>query len=251
MAISWVEKGSLKGVKGDTGERGEQGIQGYSFRTVATPLTASASVQIANITPSTGVQVGDKLIDSNSDVWEVVTVNAEDVVVGAAAVTSIKGAKGDTGEQGPAGEDGTGVNIKGSVANAEALPGEGQPGDAYVLLDTGTLAVWDEGQQKFVDTGAQIKGPKGDTGAQGDPGAAATVQVGTVSTGEAGTQASVTNAGNENAAVFNFTIPRGAQGVAGPGVSVGSTAPEAPGTLGECYIDVTSGKLYRYEEAGE
>lgn len=251
MAISWVEKGSLKGVKGDTGERGEQGIQGYSFRTVATPLTASASVQIANITPSTGVQVGDKLIDSNSDVWEVVTVNAEDVVVGAAAVTSIKGAKGDTGEQGPAGEDGTGVNIKGSVANAEALPGEGQPGDAYVLLDTGTLAVWDEGQQKFVDTGAQIKGPKGDTGAQGDPGTAATVQVGTVSTGEAGSQASVTNAGNENAAVFNFTIPRGAQGVAGPGVSVGSTAPEAPGTLGECYIDVTSGKLYRYEEAGE
>lgn len=251
MAISWVEKGSLKGVKGDTGERGEQGIQGYSFRTVATPLTASASVQIANITPSTGVQVGDKLIDSNSDVWEVVTVNAEDVVVGAAAVTSIKGAKGDTGEQGPAGEDGTGVNIKGSVANAAALPGEGQPGDAYVLLDTGTLAVWDEEQSKFVDTGAQIKGPKGDTGAQGDPGTAATVQVGTVSTGEAGSQASVTNAGNENAAVFNFTIPRGAQGVAGPGVSVGFTAPEAPGTLGECYIDVTSGKLYRYEEAGE
>lgn len=251
MAISWVEKGSLKGVKGDTGERGEQGIQGYSFRTVTTPLTASASVQIANITPSTGVQVGDKLIDSNSDVWEVVTVNAEDVVVGAAAVTSIKGAKGDAGEKGDPGEDGTGVNIKGSVANAAALPGEGQPGDAYVLLDTGTLAVWDEGQQKFVDTGAQIKGPKGDTGAQGDPGTAATVQVGTVSTGEAGSQASVTNAGNENAAVFNFTIPRGAQGVAGPGVSVGSTAPDAPGTLGECYIDVTSGKLYRYEEAGE
>ena len=251
MAISWVEKGSLKGVKGDTGERGEQGIQGYSFRTVNTALTASGSVQIANITPSTGIQVGDKLIDSNSDVWEVVTVNAEDVVVGAAAVTNIKGAKGDQGEQGPAGEDGTGVNIKGSVENATALPGEGQPGDAYVLLDTGTLAVWDEAQQKFVDTGAQIKGPKGDTGAQGDPGTAATVQVGTVSTGEAGSQASVTNAGNENAAVFNFTIPRGAQGVAGPGVSVGSTAPEAPGTIGECYIDVTSGKLYRYEEAGE
>lgn len=251
MAISWVEKGSLKGVKGDTGERGEQGIQGYSFRTVNTPLTASGSVQIANITPSTGIQVGDKLIDSNSDVWEVTTVNAEDVVVGAAAVTSIKGAKGDQGEQGPAGEDGTGVNIKGSVENAAALPGEGQPGDAYVILDTGTLAVWDEGQQRFVDTGAQIKGPKGDTGARGDPGTAATVQVGSVSTGEAGSQASVTNAGNETAAVFNFTIPRGAQGVAGPGVSVGSGAPSSPGQTGECYIDVDTGKLYRYEDAGE
>ena len=251
MAISWVEKGSLKGVKGDTGEKGERGLQGYSFRTVNTALSASATVQMTNITPSTNVQEGDKLIDSNYDVWEVVTVAVDNVTVGAAAVGNIKGAKGDQGEQGPAGEDGTGVNIKGSVENAAALPGEGQPGDAYVLLDTGTLAVWDEGQQKFVDTGAQIKGPKGDTGAQGDPGAAATVQVGTVSTGEAGSQASVTNAGNESAAVFNFTIPRGAQGVAGPGVSVGSTAPDAPGTLGECYIDVTSGKLYRYEEAGE
>lgn len=251
MAISWVEKGSLKGVKGDTGERGEQGIQGYSFRTVNTALTASGSVQIANITPSTGIQVGDKLIDSNSDVWEVVTVNAEDVVVGAAAVTNIKGAKGDQGEQGPAGEDGTGVNIKGSVENAAALPGEGQPGDAYVILDTGTLAVWDEDQQKFVDTGAQIKGPKGDKGETGDAGAAATISVGSVTTGDAGSNASVVNAGDTANAVFNFTIPRGAQGVAGPGVSVGSTAPEAPGTLGECYIDVTSGKLYRYEDAGE
>ena len=251
MAISWVEKGSLKGVKGDTGERGEQGIQGYSFRTVNTALSASATVQMINITPSTNVQQGDKLIDSNSDVWEVVSVSADSVTVGAAAVGSIKGAKGDQGEQGPAGEDGTGVNIKGSVANAAALPGEGQPGDAYVLLDTGTLAVWDEDQQKFVDTGAQIKGPKGDTGAQGDPGTAATVQVGTVSTGEAGSEASVVNVGDTTNATLNFTIPRGAQGVAGPGVSVGSTAPDAPGTLGECYIDVTSGKLYRYEEAGE
>ena len=130
MAISWVEKGSLKGVKGDTGERGEQGIQGYSFRTVNTALSASATVPITNITPSTNVQQGDKLIDSNSDVWEVVSADSDNATVGAAAVGSIKGAKGDQGEQGPAGEDGTGVNIKGSVENATALPGEGQPGDA-------------------------------------------------------------------------------------------------------------------------
>ena len=251
MAIAWTEKGSLKGPKGDKGETGAQGIQGYSFRTVNTALSASASVQKTNITPSTNIQQGDKLIDTNSDVWEIVTVNDSDVVVGAAAVTSIKGLKGDTGEQGPAGEDGTGVNIKGSVENAAALPGEGQPGDAYVLLDTGTLAVWDEDQQKFVDTGAQIKGPKGDKGETGDAGAAATIQVGSVTTGEAGSQASVTNSGDATNATFNFTIPRGAQGVAGPGVSVGSAAPEAPGQLGECYIDITTGKLYRYEEAGE
>ena len=117
MAISWVEKGSLKGVKGDTGERGERGLQGYSFRTVNTALSASATVQMTNITPSTNVQEGDKLIDSNSDVWEVVTVAADNVTVGAAAVGSIKGAKGDQGEQGPAGE----VEFVGTMTSRSSL----------------------------------------------------------------------------------------------------------------------------------
>lgn len=41
---------------------------------------------------------------------------------------------------------------------------------------------------------------------------AATVQVGTVTTGEAATQASVTNSGTAQDVVLNFTIPRGATG---------------------------------------
>jgi hypothetical protein len=56
-------------------------------------------------------------------------------------------------------------------------------------------------------------------GPKGDPGAAATIAVGTTTTGAAGTNASVTNSGTTSAAVFNFTIPRGdtgATGAAGP-----------------------------------
>ena len=56
---------------------------------------------------------------------------------------------------------------------------------------------------------------KGETGATGPAGAAATIQVGTVTTGAAGSQASVTNVGTENAAILNFTIPQGQQGVPG------------------------------------
>jgi hypothetical protein len=52
-------------------------------------------------------------------------------------------------------------------------------------------------------------------GPKGDPGAAATVAVGTTTTGAAGTNASVTNSGTTSAAVFNFTIPRGDTGAAG------------------------------------
>ena len=50
------------------------------------------------------------------------------------------------------------------------------------------------------------------TGAQGD---SATIEIGTVTTGEAGTPAAVENVGTENAAVLNFTIPQGEKGDVG------------------------------------
>lgn len=61
------------------------------------------------------------------------------------------------------------------------------------------------------------KGDKGETGATGATGAAATIQVGTVTTGEPGTAATVTNRGTPGAAIFDFTIPKGAKGDAGEG----------------------------------
>ena len=89
------------------------------------------------------------------------------------------------------------------------------------------------------DTGATgPQGPKGDTGAtgpqgpQGEPGKdgrdgqgiAATVEVGTTTTGEAGTPAAVVNAGDETHAVLNFTIPRGAKGDSGAGFDNAASA---------------------------
>lgn len=52
-------------------------------------------------------------------------------------------------------------------------------------------------------------------GAKGDPGKAATIQVGEVTTGAAGTPASVSNVGTDEAAIFDFTIPRGEKGADG------------------------------------
>lgn len=46
----------------------------------------------------------------------------------------------------------------------------------------------------------------------GDDGAAATITVGTVTTGAPGSSATVTNAGTASAAIFNFSIPQGASG---------------------------------------
>lgn len=75
------------------------------------------------------------------------------------------------------------------------------------------------------DTGAQgiqgakgDKGDKGEQGLQGIAGTAATIRIGSVYTGEPGTNASVSNSGTSTNAILNFTIPRG-----NPGSGGGST----------------------------
>lgn len=251
MALTWVEKGTLRGPQGETGEKGADGARGQSYRSANIELSASASVPMTNIMPSDGIQTGDTLVDTIGALWEVMTVSGGSVTIGASSIGSIRGPQGEQGVPGAKGEDGTGVNIKGAVDSSGELPGTGEEGDAYVVNDTGNLWVWDVDSSAFVDTGAQVKGPQGDPGPKGDPGEAATVTVGTTQTGEAGTEATVQNGGTTSAAVLNFTIPRGEKGdtgATGPGVSVGSGAPSGTGQAGECYIDVATGNLYRYED---
>ena len=83
-------------------------------------------------------------------------------------------------------------------------------------------------------------GPQGPPGVDGADGLAATIAVGSTTTGAPGTNASVTNTGDTTAAVFNFTIPRGnvgATGSSGPQGPVGppgadSVVPGPPGSTG-------------------
>lgn len=104
-----------------------------------------------------------------------------------------------------------------------------------------------------------IQGPAGQDGAQGPQGpagadgAAATISVGTVTTGEAGTNAAVTNSGTSSAAVFNFTIPRGATGAKGDKGDKGDTGPAgADGAQGPAGAAGADGKsAYEYaQDAG-
>ena len=68
--------------------------------------------------------------------------------------------------------------------------------------------------------GAYLNGIK----ISGQDGTAATITVGSVTTGAAGTSASVTNVGTESAAKLNFTIPQGAKGDKGDKGDPGSNA---------------------------
>lgn len=69
------------------------------------------------------------------------------------------------------------------------------------------------------------QGPQGNTGPHGPsgtPGKSATIKIGSVTTLAAGSQATVTNVGTENEAIFNFGIPKGEPG-SGGGTGGGTT----------------------------
>lgn len=62
---------------------------------------------------------------------------------------------------------------------------------------------------------AYINGKKVLTTIKAEKGTAATITIGTVTTGEAGSEASVENVGTEQAAILNFIIPKGDKGNTG------------------------------------
>lgn len=100
------------------------------------------------------------------------------------------------------------------------------PGDANHTDDTNLIIEAINTLKSEVDgIPAGPTGAKGDPGNDGAPGQAATITVGSTTTGAAGTSAAVTNDGDEYNAVLNFTIPRGATGATG---AAGSQGPQGP-----------------------
>jgi hypothetical protein len=79
--------------------------------------------------------------------------------------------------------------------------------------------------QDIADLGGPA-GPVGPQGPVGPTGPGATIQVNSTVTGAPGTNASVTNVGSLQNAMFNFVIPRGDVGATG---ATGATGPQGPG----------------------
>jgi hypothetical protein len=85
-------------------------------------------------------------------------------------------------------------------------------------------------------------GPVGPQGPTGPTGPGATIQVNSTVTGAPGTNASVTNVGSLQTAMFNFVIPRGDVGATG---ATGATGPSGPGvaaggTVGQVLIKASA-----------
>lgn len=131
-----------------------------------------------------------------------------------------QGPQGERGPQGPQGEQGS----KGDTGSQGPKGDTGPQGPQGPKGDTGARGPQGE-QGETGETGPQ--GPQGEKGDTGAAGAAATITVGSTTTGEAGTDASVINSGTTSAAILDFTIPKGDKGDTG---ATGAAATIAVGT---------------------
>ena len=138
------------------------------------------------------------------------------------------GAKGDTGDAGPPNSLQIGTVVSGGTASA-TITGTSPSQVLNLVLPKGEKG--DKGDA----------GTNGVDGTNGTDGAAATITVGTVTTGAPGTGVIVSNSGTSSAAVLDFTIPRGADG-SGSGDVIG---PASSATNNVALFADASGKLLK------
>ena len=131
-------------------------------------------------------------------------------------LASLKGATGAPGANGKDGTDGktpyVGDNgnwyIGADDTGKPSRGAKGEPGSPGAKGDKGAQGI--QGEQG-------IQGVQGEKGEKGDPGATPNLTIGTVTTLEAGQNATASMGGTAESPVLNLGIPRGAKGEPGQG----------------------------------
>lgn len=249
------------GTPGTNGQDGSPGEDGFS-PTITENVDNNDTLYKLDITTKEGKIITPNLRGENGNDGIPATISIGNVTTGnsgtnasvtntgtaSAAVFNFTIPAGEKGEKGAKGEKGDPFTIAKTFSSVEEM-NSGFATDevlqgSFVIIDTGNvedednakLYIKGESSYDFITdlSGAQgIKGEKGDTGEKGNDGAngkdgvAATISVGKVSAGEAGTDPIVHNSGTSNVAVFDFTIPKG-----DPGTTVYSELLDKPSING-------------------
>ena len=252
----------IQGPKGETGERGPAGATGATGATGPKgdkgdtgPKGDTGATGARGATGATGPQGPAGPAGPKGEQGDTGSTGA----TGARGATGAQGPMGPQGPAGPAGKDGTSLYIEDSYPTLAALKNAIPAGNnkMYYVQEDGECYIYSETSNDWVsvgalqgpigpqgpqgvqgpqgevgpkgDTGATgATGPKGATGEKGADGAAATIKIGTVTSGAA---ASVTNSGTTSAAVFDFVLPKGDKGdkgdtgEQGPQGETGATGP--------------------------
>lgn len=215
----------MDGVDGQNGQNGQDGTDGTSAyasvsksgNTATITCTDANGTTTATVTDGSDGAPGQNGIDGAPGYSPVVTITA---ITGGYRVTI-------TDENHPSGQS---FDIMNGISGQDGSDGTNGTSAYASVSKSGNTATITCTDANGTTTATVTDGSDGAPGQNGQDGAAATIQVGTVTTGAAGTNASVTNSGTSSAAVFDFTIPRGADGQtgptgpAGPGVASGGTA---------------------------
>ena len=154
---------------------------------------------------------------------------------------NIKGPQGETGLQGPQGIQGPqGPQGERGLQGPQGIQGPAGQDGADGLSPTVTVTAITGGNRITFTSGGVSTYVDVMDGADGTDGTSATVSVGTVTTGAAGTPAVVENSGTSMAAVLDFRIPQGAQGVQGdPGTDGVSPSIEIEAVTGGHDVTIT------------
>lgn len=166
-ATTATQKASDAGTKASEAAKSAQAaaesakVAAFAVRLTSTNVSASGTAALTSLTPSANVKVGDTVIDPDGEVFQIASIASSTFTVGA-RLANVRG------PQGPKGETGAALAIKGSFPSLEELQEQhptGTLGDAYMVGSR--LYSWSG--SAWVDCG-DIKGPKGDQGIQGERG---------------------------------------------------------------------------------
>lgn len=166
-ATTATQKASDAGTKASEAAKSAQAaaesakVAAFAVRLTSTNVSASGTAALTSLTPSANVKVGDTVIDPDGEVFQIASIASSTFTVGA-RFANVRG------PQGPKGETGAALAIKGSFPSLEELQEQhptGTLGDAYMVGSR--LYSWSG--SAWVDCG-DIKGPKGDQGIQGERG---------------------------------------------------------------------------------
>jgi hypothetical protein len=211
------------GPAGPTGSAGAAGIAGLVYRGGYGSTTNYGSNDGVIYLGSSYISLAANNVgnapDASPAFWGLLAAQGTAGVAGPAGAVGPAGSQGNAGAAGAAGPQGpagvAGMFYRGtwSVGTSYAV------NDAVMFGGTTYIAIASAAglEPDLYPAAWSVLAQQGSAGPSGPAGAAATVMVGTVTTGLAGSSATVTNSGTANAAVLNFTIPQGAAGANGSG----------------------------------